>query len=805
MKKRGYLWWVGLYFAALLSGCSDVFQSREISEEKTVADSFDSVNLVGKHSSVSESGVLNVDAKGAKGFLRAAQTPIGLFEGGKDYFIKFKCRIDSAEEGAFFLFTARSDSLGPLRDLGTATVSRARSFQDVEMQISIPEGINDYSLKFSTKGSLSGAVKDLKIIEGTGLNFYPFAENQGEYCGEIGKAATGCPNFEVELPAGKQNAPVVNAADFGATENNLKFCDAMDAAIAHCKKIGAKKLFLPKGVYYLYNSAPITFEGLKDFEFDGGGSTFVFLRDKNLAKMKGLDASKISDKFGESTCVKVSECERVKVGNFNIDWDWSADPLGSIVRVENVCGTPGGEYIDYKFVDYDKFPRRDLRVANLSSYDPVSKQIGVEGGATLGYEFYKGKNFPKTQWLSGNVLRVWNKLYSKRAKVGDFYRMQHYYYDGAGVLTHQNRHLTLSKINVYSCKGHAFTVSGTQQYWQYLDCTIRPPSGAKARGITCTADHLHVVNSRGYMKLIGCDFMLGADDCINVHDCTGYTVRKSDFSLETRNVRGIKMFKVGDPIELRDDDFSPSGFTGRIKSVKPIDAKKGIHEIVFEDKIPKPKGEGFIMFNRYYSSGNVLLRDCKFHSNRARGIIIQCPNVTVENCVLKNNEMAGMRIVTGYTPNLWSEGCGVDNLLVRNCVFESTNRTDVKADGFARDIHIGIYRTTGVRTGQTMYPIMSNITFENNTFKNAYGLVAFITSSGNVIFKDNVIINDVARKNPLPYRGSFLVKASSDTAIINNIIVKSKYAPNPGVYTESDTVKGLKIGGNRIVDKISNK
>ena len=95
MKKRGYLWWVGLYFAALLSGCSDVFQSREISEEKTVADSFDSVNLVGKHSSVSESGVLNVDAKGAKGFLRAAQTPIGLFEGGKDYFIKFKCRIDS--------------------------------------------------------------------------------------------------------------------------------------------------------------------------------------------------------------------------------------------------------------------------------------------------------------------------------------------------------------------------------------------------------------------------------------------------------------------------------------------------------------------------------------------------------------------------------------------------------------------------------------------------------------------------------------------------------------------------------------
>lgn len=798
MKRCGFLWGVlFFFFTVLLAGCS----IESAPEKKVIADSFNSVKVVGKRSAVSADGVLHVDSKGAKDFLRAAQTAAGLFEPGKSYYIKFKCRIDSAEDGAFFLFTARSDSLGPLRDLGTTTVARARDFQDVEMQISIPEGVNDYSLKFSTKGSLSGVLKDLKITQGTGLDFYPFAESQREYCGEIGKTATGCPDFNVELPAGNPNAPVVNAADFGATENNLKFCDAMNAAVAHCRKIGARKLVLPKGVYHLYNSGPITFEGLKDFEFDGGGSTFIFLRDKGLAKMKGLDASKISNNFQDGACVKISECERVKVGNFNIDWDWAADPLGSIVRVENVCASPGGEYIDYKFVDYDNFPRRDLRVANLSSYDPVSNLIGVEGGATLGYEFYKGKNIPKMEWLSGNVLRVWHSHYSRRAKVGDFYRMQHYYYDGAGVLTHQNRHLTLSKVNVYSCRGHAFVVSGTQQYWQYLDCSIKPPEGAKARAITCTADHLHVVNSRGYMKLIGCDFMLGADDCINVHDCTGYAVRKSDFSLETRNVRGIKMFKVGDPIELRDDDFSPSGFTGKIKSVKPIDASKGVHEIVFADKIPQPKGEGFIMFNHYYSSGNILLRNCKFHSNRARGIIIQCPNVTVENCVIKNNEMAGMRIVTGYTPNLWSEGFGVDNLLVRGCVFESTNRTDVKADGFARDIHIGIYRTTGERTGQTMYPIMSNITFEKNTFKNAYGLVAFITSSGNVVFRENTIINDIPRKKPLPYRGSFLVKASTDTAIVNNIIVESKYAPNPGVYAEADTVKGLKIGGNKIVSK----
>lgn len=123
MKRCGFLWGVlFFFFTVLLAGCS----IESAPEKKVIADSFNSVKVVGKRSAVSADGVLHVDSKGAKDFLRAAQTAAGLFEPGKSYLIKFKCRIDSAEDGAFFLFTARSDSLGPLRDLGTTTVARAR-------------------------------------------------------------------------------------------------------------------------------------------------------------------------------------------------------------------------------------------------------------------------------------------------------------------------------------------------------------------------------------------------------------------------------------------------------------------------------------------------------------------------------------------------------------------------------------------------------------------------------------------------------------------------------------------------------
>lgn len=53
--------------------------------------------------------------------------------------------------------------------------------------------------------------------------------------------------------------------------------------------------------------------------------------------------------------------------------------------------------------------------------------------------------------------------------------------------------------------------------------------------------------------------------------------------------------------------------------------------------------------------------------------------------------MGGIKLETGYTFNLWSEGYGVNNVVVRNCEFDSVNVCDRKYQNKARDIFIGAY------------------------------------------------------------------------------------------------------------------
>ena len=150
---------------------------------------------------------------------------------------------------------------------------------------------------------------------------------------------------------------------------------------------------------------------------------------------------------------------------------------------------------------------------------------------------------------------------------------------------------------------------------------------------------------------------------------------------------------------------------------------------------------------------------------------------------------------------MWSEGYGVNNVVVRNCEFDSVNVCDRKYQNKARDIFIGAYLRRDPSFEQTRYPIISNVLFENNTFKNSFGLIALISSSGNVTFKDNTFENTAKRMSPNAYRAAFYVNNSQNTRIINNTWIESPLVPNPGVYYDADTVEGLVVKGNRVVEK----
>ena len=355
---------------------------------------------------------------------------------------------------------------------------------------------------------------------------------------------------------------------------------------------------------------------------------------------------------------------------------------------------------------------------------------------------------------------------------------------------------------MYSCRGAAFYVRGYQHHWQMKNVNIKVPHIYR-RPMTCTADHLFFLSSGGYFKLLGCEFSRGGDDCLNIHDPCSYGKKIDKRKIRIHNFGNGGFYNVGSKIEFRDSAFAPLNFIGTVKSRNIVDRANNVGDIEFEEDLPDQKTDGFVLFNRAFRSQNVIVRDCYFHSNRARGLLILTNDVTIENCKFRRNEMGAMKFETGYTLNIWCEGQGVDNVVVRNCSFDSSNPFGMPNNGYERDIFMGVYLKRDPSTAQTNYPILKNILFENNRFKDSYGLVAFIASSGNVIFKDNIFENPTSRKLNKPYRGQFYVFSSSNIKIVNNTYVSTPNVKSPGVLAD-ESAKGIVVEGNRIVEPAEN-
>lgn len=701
-------------------------------------------------------------------------TAPGMLKPSTTYVATFRCRVDGPDMNTKYLcFLSRPASSGNgALDTMFERGGGSASFRPVRIKFRTGNAA-DYAFQIHTYRQLKGEISDFRLVEQSREDsYYPAVRNAAPYTGPWGALPTGAKEFSIDQPS-NPGGSVVRAADFGVSADAADNVDALNRALEHCRKNGAAKLVVAPGTYRMTADRPVNLERMQNFIFDGGGATFVWHKKREAN-------------------FRLNGCERIVMRNFKMDWDWEKDPLASLVEV---VGASAG-HVDFRFNDYETFPRRDVRVIVVSSYDPATKSVGIEGG----FDCFAGQHGAETEWLSGNVLRMHGKNLPLFRK-GQLFRMQHYYYNMDGFAMSDNRHLTLEDIDIYSCAGSAFVISGVQQYWEFRRVNIAAPEGMARRLITCAGDHCHIRRSRGFFRMEDCEFSLGADDCLNVHDTSGYAEKSGTHSVTTRNVTSIDTFRPGAPVELRHGDYSPAGFRSAIRSIRPVDEEKGMYEITFEEPVPEPVDCGFVLFNWTYDTRNIIVRNCFFHDNRARGVLLLGRDITLENNHFRHNDMGAVKIETGYTFNLWSEGYGADNIVVRNNRFDSVNPRGAGSDGKARDIYMGVYMETDPSTLRTDYPILSNILFENNTFKDSYGLVAFISSAGNVTFRDNTFVNPTPRREPLPCRAAFYVTNANGVRIVNNRYIASPNVPNPGVYADPDSVKGLVAAGNTVVSE----
>ena len=705
----------------------------------------------------------------------------GLLEDDTAYVLEFDYILECEPSAENYIIVVVRDMNFKKDDFASPSLpTKPGKFMKGRVNFKTLKGAGGYAVMFHMHGKLKGEIKNLTLRQADDTtSFRPFSANAEAFDeSKLKKIPTGAKEFSVDLPTPK-NGLVVSAADFGLNENVDNAAAIINKALEHCRKTGASKLVIPRGTYKSFDGTQIIVQDFEDFTIDGQGSTIII--NKNLRKS------------GPST-LSIARCKRTLLENLNFDWDWNSNPLASVVEV--VGGND--KYFDIKFLEYEDFPQKDVRIGIFSAYDPKTKSVGIENGKTRAFNMFVGRGKPvETQWIASNILRIKTR---NPFEAGELYRLQHSYYEYGCVSMLSNTHLTLRNFNIYSCSGHAFTVSGTQKYWHFDNVNIVRPPNSERRAITTTADHLHIAQSQGYMKMENCEFSLGADDCINMHDCSIIMARESDETLLSVNTRNSYLYNEGEEIELRQDDFSPAGFTGKVIEKTLVDKERKIYRVRLDKPIPEMKGVYFVLFSKKYDTRNMIVRNCYFHDNRARGVLILARDVTVENCRFFHNEMGAIKIETGFTGNSWCEGYGVENVVVRNCTFDTCNPSGSMTNGYERDIYMGVYLFTDPSYRKTDYPILRDIMFENNTFKDTFGVVAVVTSVRNLIFRNNTFSNPTPRKNPLKYRGCFYVGWSRDVSIVNNKFVLSDNISDLGVYIEKGTVKRLKIQGNSFAE-----
>ncbi|MCQ2391409.1 MAG: right-handed parallel beta-helix repeat-containing protein [Kiritimatiellae bacterium] len=612
---------------------------------------------------------------------------------------------------------------------------------------------------------------------------------------------TGCPAFEIDLPRAKPG--VVKASDFGFATNSLHNAGAVTRAIAHAKAIGAGTVELAPGVYRCHDAEGVRIFGAKDLEIDGKGAVLVFYRPSVFREVTYWEIE-ISTDYGS---LRIFDCERVRIKNLFVDWDWEVDPLAERIRVAQRHlgdGKTAPSYVDVDFVDYTRHPTypRPLPIQTLADLDESTSPVRfAQTGACRYFSTQEGSYGMKTEWLAPNRARLYpyvaptdpaarvhsdylravtnanhlanNLMQVKALQDGRLYRLCHYYVGKNCFDMRSNAHLTLENVTVHSCRGDAFHVEGKQHHWQYVNVHVAPPAdpalaggGPKTRPMTTTLDVMHVGRSCGYAKLIGFTCTLNQDDHANFHDRFSAVRRTGAREVKITQGRQNAYFQAeaGTTLEFRNPDLSPSGFSAKIIDVVNDDY------LLLDREVPArfAQQDAFV-FDSSYGTENVLVKDSVYHSCWGRFLTL-AKNVTFENCTWKDCIAGAVMVQQGLNLGYWAEGFGCANIVVRDCTFEANQRFNRAGfAGVVQDIFIGGNLMDHYKEmPNPLWPgIISGVLVEKCRFVNPRGACWHASKGENLIFRDNEIVVDRPDANMLPYRGSVVVEAEAKDVYIS--------------------------------------
>ena len=463
----------------------------------------------------------------------------------------------------------------------------------------------------------------------------------------------------------------------------------------------------------------IVMEGMENVTIDGQGSEFIF--------------------HGPMQPVTVDHCRNIRLKDFSIDWDV---PLTSQAQV--VAATD--KYIDIRIAEESPYVIRGGKI--------IFTGEGWESGWWGTIEFAKdshlipegsgdrclGDHWRKyrAEEIAPGVVRL-HYSFGRLPAVGNYLVMRHNRREHAGVFLFHSRDVAVEDVRVYHTAGLGLLGQFSENL--HFERVQVVPNPRKNRYFSGHDDGIHLSNCRGSIEISDCAFGGLMDDPVNVHGTSVRIIGKpAPDRLVCRFMHpmsvGMLWGHPGDTVGFILARRMITTGTGIVKSWKALDVTD--FEITFREPVPAGIREGDALENLTWAPA-VHIRGSLFGSCRARGVLISTPKQSViEDCLFRSS---GAAILVAGDANQWYESGAVQDLLIRNNVFESSCLTSVYQ--FGEGV---ISICPEIPEVDPSVPFHHNIRIENNTFLAYDYPVLWALSTDGLVFRNNTIMRNYDRK-----------------------------------------------------------
>jgi hypothetical protein len=298
--------------------------------------------------------------------------------------------------------------------------------------------------------------------------------------------------------------------------------------------------------------------------------------------------------------------------------------------------------------------------------------------------------------------------------VGQTYLLRHFTYEGHAMVFYNSNNITLENFNIWSSIGMGVVLQDNCSHFAFKNFKITKHPTEK-RLISVAADGIHCNKSLGYLLLDKCEIMWQGDDALNVHDPIGHGFKiVAPDTITIANKPAWKIdFKAGDKVELLKNDFGPIPFTSDVKAATRDESING-WRVQFNAAVPVPATTDtskYVVLNHRWNAGNIVVQNCKFGANRARGLLLECHSVLVKNNSFWRTQLSAIRIEADVGE--WDEGTGTKNVVITGNIFD-----DCDVQNWGHGV-VWVGAGAPAKEACTKVPFHNNIKISGNQFLNS--------------------------------------------------------------------------------------